>query len=508
MTIGGRAVGRYGGALAIAVLFTAIPAYRLTAVQCPDGTPPPCARAGPAGPGARSVAVLNFRLLSRDSTDAYLAEGLADAITARLSQVERLDVASRTAARLGRTPRAAFMVSGTMLRQNARLVVSVELLRASTGRNAWAQRYERSDTAVLDLERDIAVAVATAMLTGITPAERTALGGRATASPEAYDRLLRGNFLLARRSFDHVSRAIREYEEAARLDPSLAAAQARIGLACALWLDYSWDRAGRPAPDSVLAKGLAATSRALALDSASSDAWLSKAYIGMWAYPRTFEGVEDAFRHSLALDPRNAEAHHQYGDMLNIVQRAEESAVHMRAALAIDPARTITLRNLGSDLGAAAGLALLDSAIRLEPDHWMAWDVRALVRLQQGDTAGALADIATARRLAPPETEVIAAARSGIIYLRTGDTTRTRVELQQALDLLAPSGPLSHRAASVGSLLYMSGREEEAITLMERIRPRGAILWFDIMDKGTDTSELPERVRRVLDDARPPWVSR
>jgi len=151
-------------------------------LQCPDGSPPPCARA--ASPSPRSVAVLNFRLLSRDSSDAYLAEGLADAVTSRLSQVERLDVASRTAARLGRTPRAAYIVSGTMLRQNQRLVVNVELLRASTCRNAWAQHYERSNTAVLTLERDIAVAVAGGMQQSVTAAERTALGAgrRATRS--------------------------------------------------------------------------------------------------------------------------------------------------------------------------------------------------------------------------------------------------------------------------------------------------------------------------------------
>jgi len=453
------------------------------------------------------VAVLNFRLLSRDSSDAYLAEGLADAITTRLSQVERLDVASRTAARLGRTPRAAWVVSGTMLRQNARLVVSVELLRASTGRNAWAQRYERPDTAVLDLERDIAVAVASNMLTNVTASERTALGGSPTGNAEAYDRLLRGNFLLARRSLDQVSRAIQEYEAAARLDPSLAAAHARIGLACALWLDYSWDRAGRPAPDSVLAKGIAATTRALARDSNSSDAWLSKAYMGMWANPRTFEGVEDAFRRSLALDPRNAEAHHQYADMLSIVWRRDESVAHMRAALAIDPARSTSLRNLAMDVGASS-LALLDSAIRLEPEQWLGWSMRAMVRLQRGDTAGALADAATSRRLAPPEVEFVAAAQAGRIRLGAGDSVAARAELQQALALLAPSGPLSARAGAVAELLFGLGRQDDATAIAERLQPRGAILWFRIMEDRADVTTLPERLRRVAEDSRPPWVGR
>ena len=492
--------------IAVALLCASVPlCLSASVVQCPDGTPPPC-RTAAAAPAPRSVAVLNFRLLSRDSSDAYLAEGLADAITTRLSQVERLEVASRTAARLGRTPRAAYVVSGTMLRQNAQLVVNVELARTSTGRNAWAQRYERPDTAVLALESDIALAVATNMLPSVTPAERTALGGSPTVRADAYDHLMRGNFLLARRSLANVGRAIQEYEAAARLDPALASAPARIGLASALWLDYAWDPAGRPAPDSVLAKGIAATTRALAIDSTSSDAWLSKAYLGMWANPRTFEGVEDAFRRAIALDPRNAEAHHQYGDFLGVVARTDESIAELRRALALDPARAVTLRNLGSTLDTAGGMVMLDSAIQLEPDNFMGWINRAFLRAELRDTAGARADAERARRVVTPEMELIAAGQAGQLYLVIGDSAAAWHELQRALQLLAPSGPVSTRSSPVGQLLYLLGRQDDALDFLDRIAPRGAILWFAIMGTRTDLSRLPPRAARVLEEARPPWV--
>ena len=67
------------------------------AVQCPEGTPPPCARATSRAsvPAANSVAVLYFDNLSRDTADAYLAEGLAEELMVRLSQVRRLEVKSR-----------------------------------------------------------------------------------------------------------------------------------------------------------------------------------------------------------------------------------------------------------------------------------------------------------------------------------------------------------------------------------------------------------------------------
>ena len=62
--------------------------------QCPDGSPPPCARAAarvPA-PAANGVAVLYLDNLSRDTADAFLADGLTEEIIIRLGQVQRLEV--------------------------------------------------------------------------------------------------------------------------------------------------------------------------------------------------------------------------------------------------------------------------------------------------------------------------------------------------------------------------------------------------------------------------------
>ncbi len=485
------------------ILVIAALASRL-AFQCPDGTPPPCG-SRPSTLSARSVAVLNFRLLSRDSTDAYLAEGLADAITSRLSQVRRLDVASRTAARLGHAQRAAYVVSGTMLRQNSRLVVNVELLHAATGRNAWAQRYDRPDSTVLGTEQEIALGVATAILPSVTATEREALGGTPTRNPEAYDHLLRGNFLLAQRTLHATTQAIQEYETASRLDPSLASAQARIGLACAIWLDWEWDPQGRPAPESVLTKGVAAATRALALDSLSSDAWMARAYLDMWAKPRTMEGVEAGFRRAIALDPRNAEAHHQLADWLLTVQRPAESIAEWRAALAIDPARTQTLRNLGSMLG-ANGRSLLDSAVALEPGKPINYGMRGQVRMAGGDTAGARADFAQALRIAESD-DLLSLSNGALALLLTGDSSGARALVHRAEAALAPTGPLGLRMMALGQALIGVGDTASALALLERLQPRGAILWFTIMGTRTDPSFIPNAsARRILEEARPPWI--
>jgi len=131
--------------------------------QCPDGTPPPCRRASLTP--SNSIAVLTFDNVSRDTSDAYLAEGLANDISARLAQVERLTVTSRTMVRrlpnsaamtpqaMGRSLAANYLVNGGIQRAQGRLHVSVELLRAATGQTVWSSQFDRTTADLLEAAR-------------------------------------------------------------------------------------------------------------------------------------------------------------------------------------------------------------------------------------------------------------------------------------------------------------------------------------------------------------------
>ena len=76
-----------------------LPLLLTLVMQCPDGTPPPCRGIRAASAPPTSVAVLDFENRSRDTSDAFLAEGLADEISTRLGQVGRLTVVSRSQVR-------------------------------------------------------------------------------------------------------------------------------------------------------------------------------------------------------------------------------------------------------------------------------------------------------------------------------------------------------------------------------------------------------------------------
>src|SRR6058998_3811538 len=168
--------------------------------QCPDGSAPPC-RAARVDAGRKpgvvpnSVAVLYFDNLSRDTADAYLADGLTEDIIVRLGQIERLAVKSRNAVKrfreraaedpavLGRSLGVAYLVSGSVRRAGARLRVTVQLVRAADGLQVWGDVFDRSSGELLSIGEENARAVAAAVAGRLLPAERSRLASQPTRQP-------------------------------------------------------------------------------------------------------------------------------------------------------------------------------------------------------------------------------------------------------------------------------------------------------------------------------------
>lgn len=483
--------------------------------QCPDGTPPPCA-GRPALASARSVAVLTFRALSRDSSDLYLVEGLSDLISSRLQQVSRLLVKSRSFVRwreAARPPATAFgsdfVLTGTVLRTTGRLQVTAELARAASGDAVWSQRYDRADGDVLAVEADIAGNVARVILGArLSTAERASLLMRATTNQAAYDHFIRGNYLLARRTVDEVAQAAAEYEAAVRLDSGFTAAVARIAYAYGVFLVWGWEHPTLT-HDRLLAAGLAASDVALRRDSTTSDAWMARGYLLSVRQPRTLEGVREVFERAIQLDPRNAEAHHQFGAVLRLMGRDAEALAELRAALQLEPARSVTLLLLAEI--ALAQRQLEEAAYVLDTAEASAGGfpypllTRARVRSLLGDNSGALADAVASLRLSRGADSVRAAMIVAFVSARAGDTATARADLAR-LDARPEHDPLldPQTAVYLGMAYAALGDREQALRALQRSSPRGARLWFYLRWPEFDTVRADSQFARLVAEARPP----
>jgi len=366
--------------------------------QCPDGTPPPCARAAArsAVPPANSVAVLYFDNLSRDSADVFLADGLTDELITRLSQVRRLEVRSRFESQrvrgqhaadprsLGRTLRVEYLVAGSLQQVGQRVRVNAALVRAQSGAQVWGDVYDRAGD-ILSIQSEIAREVAGAITGRLLPQEQASLARMPTRDPVAYSLYLRG--VGAANTFaEPAIRAGLEYlDRAIARDSTFADAYVQKAVAWGLLADgYVEGRVG-------YARAREAAERALRLDSslATAHSILAAAAIALDA---DAAGARRWAQRALRLERRSWLAHVTLSWAWFLDGRPDSALAEARQAWESDTLSAISAWNYLMTLGALRRTDTLATALSrmgtaLAPEDLRAFD--GVVRLERGDAAGA-----------------------------------------------------------------------------------------------------------------------
>jgi TolB-like protein/DNA-binding winged helix-turn-helix (wHTH) protein len=186
----------------------------------------------------KSIAVLPFQDLSPGNDQQWFAAGLTEEILNSLTRTPDLHVAARTSTmaiapadvrEIGRRLNVAHILEGSVRRDGDRVRVTAQLIRASDGFHLWSQNYDRPMSDVVSIQEDIAVAIARALNTVMSPERLRAMVNLGTRSVEAYEEYLRGLAYEQRglvTGADEDSRlAYEAYERARTIDPAFAAAQ-------------------------------------------------------------------------------------------------------------------------------------------------------------------------------------------------------------------------------------------------------------------------------------------
>jgi len=193
------------------------------------------------------LVVLPFENLG-STEDEYFADGITDAITARLAVIHGLGVISRQSAiqykkrekdtqQIAKELRVDYILEGTIQRERpsdptSRVRIIPQLIRASDDTHVWAQTYDNDMNEVFQVQSDLAERVAQALDITLLEPERKALASRPTENMEAYDYYLRGDEYLYRGYLENNFRiAIQMYEKAIELDPTFALAYTRLARA-------------------------------------------------------------------------------------------------------------------------------------------------------------------------------------------------------------------------------------------------------------------------------------
>jgi TolB-like protein/Tfp pilus assembly protein PilF len=189
----------------------------------------------------KSIAVLPFENRSRDSDNAYFADGIQDEILTRLSKIADLKVISRTSTQhyksapanlpeIARQLGVAHILEGSVQKSGDAVRVNVQLIKAATDSHLWADTFDRKLTDILSVESEVAKAIADKLRAKLSGQEEQEIAAKPTDNPEAYDAYLRGlaYSLKAANTTANSLGAQKYLREAVRLDPKFALGWAQL----------------------------------------------------------------------------------------------------------------------------------------------------------------------------------------------------------------------------------------------------------------------------------------
>jgi serine/threonine-protein kinase len=286
------------------------------------------------------LAVLPLTDLAGDTAQAYLLEGVHEALISELAQL-RLPVIARTTMRryqgtdksvreIARELSAHGVIEAAFFRKGDSVEITARLYDADE-RELWNGSYDGDLPNVVALYRGFARAIANRVRLRLTPAAEERLSRASPVNPAVYEAYLKGMYILSRSTpVDDLSEALGYFEQAIEANP--AEARAYTGLAYA----YTTMGHGPAPPPDVWPKARAAAERALRLDSTLAEAWTALASVKYY-YEWNWEEAERAFRRANELNPSLPINHYHYAWFLMTMGRGKEALAEHHRARELDP---------------------------------------------------------------------------------------------------------------------------------------------------------------------------
>jgi serine/threonine protein kinase/Tfp pilus assembly protein PilF len=429
-----------------------------------------------------SLAVLPFENASADPDAGYLSDGIAETLVNTLAQLRKIRVLPRTLSfryrgtsgdplSAGRELGVRAVLSGRMIQRGDDLVVSVELVDVERQAQIWGGRFSRKMTDLVALQEELATEISQKLRLQLTGEDKKRLRKRPTQNNEAYRLVLMAQHYLAGSSAERLRKGVAFCQQAIEIDPTYAAAHARLSMA------YSFLRFYGHAEVSEAVPGMMAARKALDLDETLADAHIGLGWNLLYLNWDP-HGAEREAQRALELDPDSADGWALL-DLIRLSQeRANEAFVAGRRAVELAPfysfpsfCLSVTYSNLGQ----------LDNAIdqflrtlAIDPDDPNTHGVLAMVYAMVGQREKALEQCEAALALARSGTfhrlEIAA------VYAQLSETAKARAILDEIEKNWKPDGVSSFWIAAVHAALR---EHDTAFEWLERaFQERAAFMVF------------------------------
>ena len=427
--------------------------------------------------GRPMLAVLPFANLTGDASQDYFSDGLTEEMISQLGNLDpaHLGVIARTSVmhykhsqepipRIGQDLGVQYVIEGSVRRDSQRVRITAQLIQVKDQSHLWAREYDRDLSHLLELQGEIARAVANEVEFSLGGQRRSIEAGREVTAPaksyEAYDLYLKGLFFWNKRTGDGFRQAAGYFQQAIDKDPNFGRAYA--GLADTFGLMSTWYVGPQ---NELMPKARAAALRALELDEGLAEAHASLALIKE-NYDYDWPGAEREFRRAIQLNPQYATAHQWYAEFLSWQGRFDEAFSESEQARQLDPLSLIIAVDHATILYYSrqyeSAVKQCRSVLDLDPNygHARAPMVPSYLQLGRYDEA-----IEVMKHLADRDKNPWDWAWEVAVYGRAGRAEEARRALAK-LEQFSGSRP-----DRVGTLLIAysgTGQEERALGLLQK----------------------------------------
>ena len=415
-------------------------------------------------PRTQTLAVLPLENLARDAEQAYLVDGLHEALIAELSGVGGLRVIQRAslkryegttktlaeiAAELGRVDS---VVTGAVLRSGSRVRVTMHLVRASTEEALWDGKYERELTDVLSLQNEVTAAIAAELKVRLAPEASARLAKPARKiNPSTFELIAKAKFHANKVTPEGFQKANEYLDEALRTDPQEPLAWATRAIVYSLMAHQGipgmQEKAGLPAR------------RAIELDPTLAEAYQALGETQAY-YEWNLEAAAASYRRALELNPNLPDAHAHYAWYWQAKEpQGGRFLDEIRQAAALDPLNPLYAVWLGQmQLGLGRpddALSQAAKALELDPQVMPAYILRMGAYSAKGLHKEA---VAVGEKLAASPVGPLPLANA-LASAGRGDDAR------KIVDALQPSPPMTLGLAMVHTRL---GDHRRALAYIEQ----------------------------------------
>jgi len=488
---GPRALGWAGGIVVTALLLAApwaVNHYLRAPKPAASAATPRLAVVQPP----RTIAVLPLVDMSPAGGNAYLGDGLAQELSARLARIRGVRVAARTSAfafkdrqadvrTIAQTLGVRHVLEGSVRREGDHLRVTAQLIDAASGYDVWTQTYDRTWQDLLVIEDDLARSIIGALQVVLSDE----LAQRVTQSPTthlvAFDLYLAGLAKLhGPAGATQLEEAEQRFRQALAEDPQFALAYAGLCQRYDMGYDQTRDTA-------LVAQAEAACSQALKLDNSLRE--VSAALGHLYLVSGRNAQAEAIFRGVVRADPNDADGYVGLGEALDGQQRTADAERAFRQGIDVEPTYWGAQTALGNFLfrhgRSGAAVTIYQRVTELLPASPLAFNNLGAAREMTGDFPGAAAAFERSLALEPTRS---AYSNLGTVYYflaRYADAARM---FSRATEIAAED----HRVwGNLADALWQIDSERgqaqadyrRAMALAQRsleVNPRDAVTWIQL----------------------------